>query len=340
MPNTIDPITHKKLVLTKQLFLQADRQVSAAPTSINRILALIGFDLATETILRAVVASLDPSKPAPDHFQGLIQQADTLLEKQGCDPIPDAAQIRHVHSLRNDAQHKAKYPNESDIGDCRTYTHDALRKIARNVWNKDFEAISLAELVQHEAVRKHLLQAEDALTQKDAKKAVECVAIALTRALSAVRQSLVGSRALTARAFQLADAFGKAEDGLDGQRMFEAFESMQGTLLYVALGMDYGDYVRFQRIAPAVIMMLDGTVSVMWRNEQVSYQDATFATAYGTDVVLQIESRAGDLDEPFGRVNAGRDGNGALLVSGAMPSRQRGHAHPLRVRAWHPASTQ
>ncbi len=121
-----DQITYKKLVIVKQLYQNAVILSHSEFNIINKILSVVGFDLSIETALKAAFGSLESSKNPSETFQGLIQQVDRLCLDNKIDQIPDKANIQHIHSIRNDAQHKAKYPNEFEVSDCRTYTRDFL----------------------------------------------------------------------------------------------------------------------------------------------------------------------------------------------------------------------
>ena len=58
MPMPVDPITRRKLVLVRQLYQQAEKQSSLPHSSVSRIMAIIGFDLTVETLLKAIVGAL------------------------------------------------------------------------------------------------------------------------------------------------------------------------------------------------------------------------------------------------------------------------------------------
>ena len=98
---TPDQVTHKKLILIKQIYQRATILSSIEHSMIDRIMALIAFDLTVETILKTTINSLDVTKTPSDSFQGLIRQANDLLVKKHMDPIPDQTHIQHVHSLDN-----------------------------------------------------------------------------------------------------------------------------------------------------------------------------------------------------------------------------------------------
>lgn len=298
MPITVDTITYKKLTLVKQLYQQAVVQSTSLYSVTGRIMSVIGFDIAVETVLKAIVSSLDPSKTPSDNFQGLIQQCDDLLPKAGCNPVPDKANIQHVHSIRNDAQHKAKYPNEPDVSDCRTYTRDFLQKIISDVWGLSFERVSLTDIIQHAKVKEFLVNAEMAKIEGDYQQAVKQAAAGLALALIYVKKAIVGRTPSFYNAFLMEDSLGKPKSDRDTYR---AFERMQETLLYVALGLNYADYMRYRQIAGDVRF---GVGSLMPHNaglkENINANDAEFVVAYCTDKVVQIENHVGNLEAPFG----------------------------------------
>ena len=192
MSPLLDSITAKKLILVKQLYQQAILQSASQYSTIKRILGVIGFDLAIETLLKTVVMAFDSSKVPPDKFNDIVQRANALLIKNGLNELPDRGNINYVHSIRNDAQHKAKYPNMDDVSDCRTYTRDFVDKIVNEVWAVSFEDISLSDSIQHIEIKKIILEAETALSQEDYQKAVENAAVGLTRSLIHVQKAIVG----------------------------------------------------------------------------------------------------------------------------------------------------
>jgi len=299
MAITANSITRRKLVLVKQLYQHGVIQAShfGAP---SQIIALISFDLASESLLRALVGSFDASKTPAEGFPGLIQQVESLLSTHGLGPLPDRANVLHVHSLRNDAQHKAKYPNETDVNDARTYIRDFLQKFCLMAWNLDFERTSLTDLVQYPRVKQYLCDAEAALAASDFENTVAHAATGLFFVLDSVKSAVVG-RLPSFSKFVMVDTFGKPvrADGFDDPS--RALERMQETLLYVALGLNYGDYVKIRHIAPVVHFTVGGSVILQRTTSKTpTKSEAEFVVASATDAVLQIESRVGDIEKPFG----------------------------------------
>ncbi|MFL6207422.1 MAG: hypothetical protein ACJ74W_01140 [Pyrinomonadaceae bacterium] len=284
MPLPVDTIILRKLVIGKQLYQQAVIQAARRNAS-GRIISIIGFDLSTETVLRVVIGAIDPSKTPANDFQGLIQQADILLSGASFNPVPNKAQIQSVHTLRNDAQHKAKYPNDPDISASRIYTRDFLQAIINDIWGLAFDQISLAELIQNSEVREHLLRAEKALDVPNYQTAVQESAYGLNLAINLIGKAVVGPEV------ELPTPVGN---------IYNVLYRMREALLYSALGMNYGDYVRYRRIAGGVTFNADSSGKLhpqgFGMKENVDANDAEFVVSYSIDAVLEIEERVGGFD--------------------------------------------
>jgi hypothetical protein len=91
------------------------------------MLAVIGFDLANETILKAVAVELNNTIKLKRYFNEVIEQINAELGKKG-KPQLNTTNIGKVHDIRNATQHHARYPTEIELNDCRTYTRDFLEK--------------------------------------------------------------------------------------------------------------------------------------------------------------------------------------------------------------------
>ena len=193
MAITPDQITNKKLILIKQMYRRAVILSSREHSMVDRIMALIAFDLTIETVLKTVIISLDASKTSNDSFPGLISKTNKLLTSKNMMTIPDERHIQHVHSLRNDAQHKARYPSKTDLDDCRVYVRDVLKIFINNVYGTDFEAITQTELVSNNEIRQHLVDAEEYFKNGDFQKSSELANVGLQKAIDRAGKPYVGN---------------------------------------------------------------------------------------------------------------------------------------------------
>ncbi len=299
MPVAADPITHRKLALVRQLYQHGTVQ-ALHHASMSRIISLISFDLASESLLRTLVACLEPSKTPNDAFQGLMAQAESLLQSAGLPPLPDKANIQHVHSIRNDAQHKAKYPSDTDIVDARVYTRDFLVKTIDNVWGLNFDGISQVDLIQSPDLKGFLTNAEKALEQNNYDEAGQEAAKAVALALSRVKAAIVG-REPRVEEPPMVDPFGEPDHfaaHLAADELKRTLERMQQTLLYIALGLSYADYMKFRQVTGSMVVM--GNTFQAFLETGLTASEAEFAVAFATDTVFRIEASVGDVEKPFG----------------------------------------
>lgn len=128
----------------------------------DRILSLISFDLANETLIKNAIVAVNSRIKIVSDLNELLKVADDVFKKAMplIPPVPDAQKVRRVRKIRNAAMHDATYPTPADISDCRTYTKDFIQQLVLNVWNQDFTSIRLSDLIRHPSVKSYLSQAE------------------------------------------------------------------------------------------------------------------------------------------------------------------------------------
>lgn len=299
MPIPLDDITRKKLILVRQLYQRAVLQAETMHSFVDRIMAVIGMDLANETLLKAVVGALYTKSGAATDFQPVLQQADGLLLKSGLPEVPDKARIQHVHNLRNDAQHKAKYPNENDVSDCRTYTRDFLRRIIRDVWGADFETLSLVDTIQHPKVKGHLLDAEAELRNGNYLQAIIKAMAGYGWTISLTKASIMGQLPYDARAFLVTDG---SERQKESEQIFRIFKDMRDTIMRSVVGISFSSYRRYRQITESVghvIFYEDGGYSANATGGKPDIKEAEYVIEFATNAVLQIECLVGDIERPF-----------------------------------------
>lgn len=291
----LDDITRKKLILVRQLFQRAVIQAEVRHNFVDRIMSLITFDLANETALKAVVSVLDTSVVPKSDFQAIVQQADEKLINAGLPTVPDKARIQHIRTIRNDAQHKAKYPNETDVSDCRTYTRDFLRQLILNVWNENFDSISLIDLIKNEAVKTHLTEAESHLKNGQYGESIGKSSIALDSALSKIENSMVGSFPYYNKAFIVSDGKRAEPD----QKTYRAFLKLRNLTVRSLIGLNLSEFTKYSQVVNSVVRVSDGIAIFSSNDYEANEQEAEFVLNYVIDSLIRIENLVGDIDKPF-----------------------------------------
>ncbi|HZS09558.1 MAG TPA: hypothetical protein VFD58_32320 [Blastocatellia bacterium] len=299
MPIPTNPVSMKKLLLVKRLYQSALTQSRSRQNDVGRLLAIVEFDLAIETMLKTIMA-IDPKEKGSKDFLGVLQSAESVLSKQGIvSAMPDRAQIVYVHDLRNDAQHKAKYPSDTEVNDCRTYTRDFLRNICLQVWGLDFDTISMLGIIQHEKIKELLSKAEEKLAVGEHFEALAYAKEGLKWTLGLVSPAFVGEIPDNVNAFVVAER----SEQKPSQGLFQSFEKMRELAVLYSLGINHAEFIQYEVIAGCVLTgnMGGGKISfAVVGSSQTKAEDIEFAVQYAINTVAQIEGYVGSLDSPFG----------------------------------------
>ncbi len=299
MTIALDIITKKKLILVRQLYQRAVIQADANHSYVDRIMALIGFDLSNETILKAVIGAVSPSLTPKSSFQEIVTQADGVVLAAALPGVPDKIQIQHIRTLRNDAQHKAKYPNDTDVSDCRTHTRDFLKKVINNVWGEDFDALSLTDIINDAKVKGYLVGAESDLKAGAFTETVIKSVAGLQWTLGRVRESILGRVSPWVDGIVVTETFKPDHKSVE---VFRAFQHMRDLLMSTIIGLNFQAHLRYKKITKSVVVMSfmgDGNYSCNLLGYIPTKHEAEFVAEFAVNAVIQIESLVGDINQPF-----------------------------------------
>ena len=294
MAISINLATNRKLLLVKQLFQQAVTISKVRHSEVSRITAIVIFDLSVETMLKTIVPAIAPRKEEnlAERFQPLVEQCDAAMTKADLGQLPDKDQIRLTHTIRNDAQHKARYPTEKEVIECENYTKIFLVNACKQVWGEDFEKISMLDVIQHPETKDILSKAEAAIAEKNYSSALMHAQVGLDIAIERVGSVFVRNTS------DLARSIDKAELSTETLRFLDEVRKL--SILY-ALGINHIEHLRYEKTCGCVIPSYfgGGVVTGCIVGLIPQPDDVEFAINYAINTVAQIEEYAGNLDKPF-----------------------------------------
>lgn len=306
-----DAIVRPKVVLAKSLYAQGAARVQQIAGLPERVLAIIAFDWAIETVLKAAILQLDESKQGRDLSGDLTVKCRQALAAKGVS-LPDEGLIGRVRSVRNAAQHEARVPTEAELAECRIWTLVFLSDFIKLIWDVDFERLSAAELIRHDSVRAILIAGEQRYAAGDAIEAAAHGYGAVQRTIDKVRPAIIGKPLPQAR-IPSDGGMSETEYAPLAPRIHAAIQSafaatrdaiahMQEAALFNALGLDYATFVRFGARIGVVRVMANDQVRVARRpeNPELDLPEAAAILAWCADIIVQIETQVHDLDAPFG----------------------------------------
>jgi hypothetical protein len=292
-----DLVTLRKLAILKQVYLEGSRQrVKATPVA--RLLAVVDYDLSVETALKTAIRALDPGVSLKGDFAELVRFAKAALTKASLGDLPQASAIQQVRDIRNAAQHEGRLPTPQEEDECHVIARGFLDELLSRVWGSALDAVRTGQLVVDPECKSYLDEAEVALSTGDYTNAVSKAAEALQWALLRVKNALVGRGDTWVRAILTEDSFGKPKASRD---LTTSIERTQTTVLYLALGLDYGEYIRFTAISGSVIFSMGGSPGHYGAKDNPDQSDAENAIAYASEALIQIEARVGSIAKPFGK---------------------------------------
>jgi hypothetical protein len=294
----------------KQIYQRALVQSASQHSDVDRILSLISFDLANETLLKNAITAVDSRIKFESKLNDLITKADDVFSKAApiIPPVPDAQKIMRVRNIRNGAMHEAKYPTPSDISDCRTYTRDFLQQVVTNVWGVSFDSLSLIDVIQNQRVKEFLTKAEQELASGDHMQALVNAMAGFNWAIDKVSKEIVGEIPSGVDAFMML----AYEEMKPSRNIFESFKDIQNIVFQSLIGLDHVSYIKYKRVTRliGVGIMGDGSLSVNFGKDpsSISSDDVDFVVNFAINSVIQIESLVGDIDDPFGHNKWWREG--------------------------------
>jgi hypothetical protein len=262
-------------------------------------MALIVFDLSNETILQAVVKAVAPSEAPKHNFQEIVKQAEDVLVNAGLSAFPEKVKIQFIRTLRNDAMHRAKYPNKTDVSDCRTYTRDFLKQIILDVWGEKFESLSLTDIISDIKVKSYLQGAETELRNGNFREAVIKSMAGFEWTQGQVRNAIVGNVSPWVDGIVVTESF---KEPYKSTEVFRAFQYMRDLLMNSVIGLHFPGYLRYIKIVNSVAFlqfMADGSYDCNLEGHDPDANEAEFVVDYAVNAVLQIESLVGDVNKPF-----------------------------------------
>lgn len=297
----IDVVTRKKLILVKQMYQRALTQSFTRHSPVSRIFSVVGFDLANETVLKAVVSALNPVKNLANDFQGVLSQAESELTPKGV-TIPDKVKIQHVRTLRNDAQHKAKYPSDVDVNDCRTYTRDFLAQTFQDVWGEPFDSFSLVDAIQNTVALKHLKEAEIDLSNSDYVQVVAKSLVAFEIMIRNVANSFTNNIGYYVSAILVTENSKGAKANRD---VFNAFMKTRDLIAFQTIGINSQDYLRFKRYTRFIHVSIayGGSFTTTITGEKPMKEEAEYVLNFVTDSIIQVENLDNDILKPYDRLS-------------------------------------
>src|SRR6266540_4582237 len=186
-------LARRRLRIAQQAFRSADGLATAGVSDADRVAAVVQFDFAVETVLRALLYEARSPKAHVEGFRELLNATrESLKGGDVVDDVPGRAGLQQLRGIRNAAQHEARVPRSVEVVECSVHARDALVEIAHVAWNVDFFAADV-DAVKSERVAELVRRAVKAYSGDDTHGAMGWLSSAFHYAFTNGGENLVGS---------------------------------------------------------------------------------------------------------------------------------------------------
>lgn len=177
-----------RLLVVGRGFLDRAQLLGEDGSETARMGAVVLADLAVEMAAKAAVqheplhdrASLDKDPPLPVVLEALTQR---WQKREGTrDDVPEVREARRLHETRNSVQHAGLAPSSEQVLQSRVGTRRFLEWVATDWFGVPLESVSRAQLIENDAVRTLVVDAEQAAARDDYETAGERLAVAFEMA--------------------------------------------------------------------------------------------------------------------------------------------------------------
>lgn len=167
--------------------------------------------------------------------------------------------MRKLKDRRVNIKHKGLFPSKMDIEESRVTITNFLRENVFKQFKKDFDSISLADLIDYPNIKEYVINAEMFLNQNDLYSSLVNAKIGFEELLSTYESD---KRQWRESIFSVGERIGKDYRNLvssskEGLRWFEQVtrttNDVRRILKVSALGIDYKKYALFDFITPKVL---------------------------------------------------------------------------------------
>lgn len=176
----VDEATQKRLIYVKALYLHG-QQHAKSDAEFDRMIALHHFDNAVELLLKCIAINENASIGRNVSFPNLWDEVERKLRQRGIS-LQKRIEMQQLHDSRSDIQHWGATNLSLDtVSRYQVYSGDFIQTMLKEVFDIEFEELSLSMLVRDERIRDILSKAELTST-KDPKESMKYSAAAFSLA--------------------------------------------------------------------------------------------------------------------------------------------------------------
>lgn len=223
------------LLLAKRLFLEATEYANRK----DAISSGIAISLFQDSVEMAVWAAI---KEKGIQVKDKESFTDCLAHLNKLEPIAETAKILDLNKARVSFKHNGILPDAYESVKFRVYAEDFLRNVLTKFFDRDFDSLSLVDLVSFPEVRERLARAEQHIENGEFKLAIEELGVARAQLFSALDEFIPPAYRRLSNVDRILDEMGAAIGVHIHDKLTRHLDLMRENLLVSLLRLPLDDY--------------------------------------------------------------------------------------------------
>jgi hypothetical protein len=160
-------------------------------------------------------------------------------------------------------------------------------------FNRDFDALSLIDLIRDSATREVLAKAQEYLSRKLFNDCISQCALAeryLASSIELVIPKLNTSRLSTRRLFERDKQW---DANMVFEQITEQFDALRDATIATLLGLKGAAYLKYRGLMPSIHEMMGGSLTIVPKEAQYSEEEASFCMTYTVSFGLKMQNLVG-----------------------------------------------
>lgn len=280
----------EQLLLTKRLFEEGEKY-SLQNDPISAGLAILLFQDSVESVIWLVTKDLGLNVKEKESFTVLLDKVHQELNDNQSIKIPHKAKIQELNKARVNFKHYCILPDKSEANKFHGYTEAYLRTIFELYFKKDFDDISMSDLIASDEIRLLIKQAEKNLSIKDYKSCIDEIAKAKAMLFYKINHFIpeVDRNLVNAATFFDRQISSHVRDVL--KYISGYMEMLRETSIINLCGISLKEYNHCLKMLPYANVFSGGNFVLQGEsNKNYTEEDAKFLLKFIIDLALKIQN--------------------------------------------------
>lgn len=278
----------EQLLLTKRLFEEGEKY-SLQNDPISAGLAISLFQDSVESVIWLVTKDLGLNVKEKESFTVLLDKVHQELDDNQSIKIPLKAKVQELNKARVSFKHYGILPDVSQANKFHGYTEAYLRTIFELYFKKDFDDISMSDLIASDEIRLLIKQAEKNLSTKDYKSCVDEIAKAKAKLFYKIKFFIPE---VDINLVNVANLFDKPIS-YQIRKVFKYMSDYMKILREISiiniLGISVKEYNHFSQMLPHASFFGVGNIQVIHKFNNYTEEDTKFLLKFIIDLALKIQ---------------------------------------------------